>query len=198
MGSNPTLTAKFFFPRVRGRLKASANQPPPVARLMILARLLPLVALSLVVAGCVSTPEDGEAAKKPDREGLIGKVGNWLAEDPADPKSRKDDAKDPATPPLTQQLPIGSVHLVHEEAKFLLIRSSRTTSVAPEAELLTYDAGGRPTGKLKLSPERKSGFLTADIVEGRPQTGDRVVMFGHSPGPVAPVGEVGVSGEVLE
>ena len=66
---------------------------------------------------------------------------------------------------------------------------------------LTYDMGGRPTGKLKISPERKSGFLAADIVEGHPQTGDRVLMYGYQNGEGAVVekpGDPNGAAEVLE
>ena len=124
-----------------------------------------------------------------------------LAEDPDAPKPA-DPAKASSNPVLQpQQLPIGSVHLVQEDSRFVLIRTSRLTSVSPDAELLTYDMGGRPTGKLKISPERKSGFLAADIVEGHPQTGDRVLMYGYQNGEGAVVEKPGDpigAAEVLE
>jgi len=164
---------------------------------MFRARHLLLLAFSLGLTGCLTASGiTGGSERKKDGEGVFSRVGKWLAEDP---QAKKKSAKVPETPPLTHQLPIGSVHLVHEDARFLLIRSSRTTTVAPDAELLTYDSGGRPTGKLKLSPERKSGFLAADIVEGRPKTGDRVVVFGQSTDP-APLDAPNPGGltEVLE
>ena len=61
----------------------------------------------------------------------------------------------------------------------MLIQSSRLASIPAEAELFTYNLAGRPTGKLKMSPERKGSFLTADIVQGHTSAGDRVLMFSY-------------------
>jgi hypothetical protein len=125
--------------------------------------------------------QDDEALPIPNNEkeekSLLPKLGGWLGKD----KKKDDAAAEEAKPqlPTPQKLPVGSVHLVHESGGFVLIRTSRSATIPPEADLLTYDNGGRPTGKLRLSPERKGAFLTADIVEGRPNANDRVVMFSY-------------------
>ena len=123
--------------------------------------------------------KDGEAKKegglfakkegKESRKGLFGRKGKSEDEEPEENR--------PLIEP--QKLPIGSVHLVHETGGFVLIQSSRLASIPAEAELFTYNLAGRPTGKLKMSPERKGSFLTADIVQGRPSAGDRVLMFSY-------------------
>jgi hypothetical protein len=120
---------------------------------------------------------------KKANEGLITKVGGWLREDMGKKaKEKKEAAAKKAAEkrvPEPQRMPIGTVHMVHQSGGFVLIQTSRTSEISPDADLLTYDLRGRPTGKLKLSPERKGAFLTADIVQGLPQANDRVVIFGY-------------------
>lgn len=136
--------------------------------------------VSVVLCGCLGSGSGSGPAEGANKKGLFSKASAWLKEDSDAPK--KGESTPAPTPALTQKLPVGSVHLVQEDARFVLIRSSRLTVIAPDAELITYDSGGRPTGRLKLSPERKSGFLAADIIEGRPQTGDRVLLYGVAAG----------------
>lgn len=154
-------------------------------------RLIPLllVAFSISLSSCVFDGESGvglgfrkdksdaeaTAESKEEKKGL-GKLGSWFGRDK---KVKEETQKPPANAmPIPQKLPIGSVHLVHKTGGFVLIRTSRTAEVDPNAEMATYDQGGRPTGKLRLSPERKGAFLVADIVEGNPQANDRVLLFG--------------------
>ncbi|MCB1064235.1 MAG: hypothetical protein KDN20_15115 [Verrucomicrobiae bacterium] len=142
--------------------------------------LLPVV---FGLSSCFSNLDD-DALPVPDNEkeekGLLPKMGGWLGKDKKKEREEAEAAeKAKSSLPTPQKLPIGSVHLVHESGGFVLIRTSRNSVIPPEADLLTYDSGGRPTGKLRLSPERKGDFLTADIVEGRPNANDRVVMFSY-------------------
>ena len=108
---------------------------------------------------------------KPSRKGLFGKK-----EDGAESEKEIEPDRPMIEP---QKLPIGNVHLVHDTGGFVLIQSSRLANISPEAELFTYNLAGRPTGKLKISPERKGSFLTADIIQGNPSAGDRVLMFSY-------------------
>ncbi|MCB1229229.1 MAG: hypothetical protein KDN19_03120 [Verrucomicrobiae bacterium] len=147
-----------------------------------------LSSAALMLTGCVfdgigkgeSKVAKTKKAKKDDSEGgLFSKVGDWMKRDK---KKEQEAEKKKNALPIPQKLPIGSVHLVHEAGGFVLIRTGRTTEIKPEADLVTFDEQGRPTGKLKLSPERKGAFLAADIVEGHPAVNDRVVMFGYLDG----------------
>lgn len=69
---------------------------------------------------------------------------------------------------------IGLVEMVNPEQKFVLIRTETKTTI-PAGHLLTaIDAtGARST--LKVSPENKQNFLTADITEGVPRIGNLVI-----------------------
>jgi hypothetical protein len=145
---------------------------------ILLASIAPILCV-----GCVfslgKAPAPISAAPK-TKTGLFGRTVAWLKEDPHAESTTQSPAKANNSAPQPQKYPVGSVHLVQTDRKFVLIRTgSRLMEVSPDGELMTYDQAGRPTGKLKLSPERKSGFLAADIVEGAPKTGDRVVWFGN-------------------
>lgn len=134
-------------------------------------------------AGCVFFGGENGAPDAPVPEknaGLLSRTVAWLKKDPHAHPTTQASAKGGGNKPEPQKYPVGLVHLVQLEGKFVLIRTgSRLMEVSPDGDLMTYDQSGRPTGKLKLSPERKSGFLAADIVEGAPKAGDRVVWFGY-------------------
>ncbi len=82
------------------------------------------------------------------------------------------------SPPLPTEFPIGSIQMVRGDENFVLIRSSKAMNLEVGTEMMTYALNGKPTSKLKLSPERKGSFVVADIVQGNPQKGDRVVAMG--------------------
>ncbi|MEC8824220.1 MAG: hypothetical protein VXX36_00415 [Verrucomicrobiota bacterium] len=78
------------------------------------------------------------------------------------------------------QLPVGTIHMVDPQGKYVLIQSSRFLPVEPGASITTVSFDGIETSELKVSPARKGQFLTADIMSGRPGVGDRAVMV-HLP-----------------
>lgn len=78
------------------------------------------------------------------------------------------------------QLPVGTIHMVDPQGKYVLIQSSRFLPVEPGASITTVSVDGIETSELKVSPARKGQFLTADIMSGRPGVGDRAVMV-HLP-----------------
>lgn len=165
---------------------------------MIFSPRLVLTALiAMLMVGCVN-PGDQPASGESDR-GLLPKLGSWRGKKAHDDSPASASAS-PAGLPVPQKLPIGSVHLVHASGGFVLIRTSRTAAIPAEAELATYDERGRPTGKLKLSPERKGAFLAADIVGGNPGANDRVVMYSYldEGGQMRFDTAAGDGGEVLE
>ena len=67
---------------------------------------------------------------------------------------------------------IGSITLVNEDLRFVLIDSA----LAPEqgAKLKALSADLTETAVLRTSPEKKPPFIIADIVSGTPHAGDRV------------------------
>lgn len=165
-------------------------------------RLVLTALIAALMVGCVN-PGDQPASGEEDR-GLLPKLGAWRGKKDQDdsPATGADGATSTtaASLPVPQKLPIGSVHLVHASGGFVLIRTSRTAAIPAEAELATFDERGRPTGKLKLSPERKGAFLAADIVQGNPGANDRVVMYSYldEVGQMRFDAAVGEGGEVLE
>jgi hypothetical protein len=70
---------------------------------------------------------------------------------------------------------VGEVAVVDEEKRFVLIDLESNLYVpSPGTELRTTNAKGE-TAHLKASPEQKRPFVAADIVDGEPAVGDRVV-----------------------
>ena len=70
----------------------------------------------------------------------------------------------------------GTIQLVQDPYGFVLIKSS--SSPPPKgAELSVHRRGeSKPVAELKVSPEKKTGFVVADILSGQPRKGD-VVMW---------------------
>ena len=124
-----------------------------VQPLFLFSRTL-CVLTALLLAGCQTVP---------------GKNG----------KNQKQEQQQPPDMAPTK-LPVGTIHMVDPEGKFVLIQSSRFLPVEPETSITTVSANGMETSQLKVSPARKGQFLTADIVSGRPGVGDRAVML-HVP-----------------
>lgn len=73
-------------------------------------------------------------------------------------------------------LPVGLVQHVSPEGDFILIRSSRLIQVEPGTILTVYGESGQAVGHVRVSPERKGSFLTADIVDGTIRNGNQVTM----------------------
>ena len=107
---------------------------------------------------------------------------NWFGDDEAEQKAAEEAeaALQPAKPAVPQpgSASIGTVHMVDHTHDFLLIRSSRNTSIQYGAPLISQSPDGKQSAELKLSPERKGAFLVADIVKGSPDVGDIVKMTG--------------------
>lgn len=69
---------------------------------------------------------------------------------------------------------IGVVEMVSPEQNYVLIRCEQMPDLAAGAELTALDATGTES-KLKLTPERKNRYLTADIVQGSPRVANLVL-----------------------
>lgn len=73
---------------------------------------------------------------------------------------------------------LGTVYMVERRNDFLLIKASRLSEVKYGTTLISQNADGHQTAELKLSPERNSQFLVADILRGDPEVGDVVKVVG--------------------
>ncbi len=70
---------------------------------------------------------------------------------------------------------IGEVAIANLVQGFVLIDIGRTkSSPPPDAELRAENSNGQASARLRVTPERKPPFITADIVSGSPARGDRV------------------------
>ena len=77
--------------------------------------------------------------------------------------------------PAPRVINIGQVAVVNEERRFVLIDLESSLYIpAPGVALQTLQ-GATQTARLKVSPERKRPFIAADILDGEPKVGDRVV-----------------------
>ncbi len=76
----------------------------------------------------------------------------------------------------SMRIPIGTVHLVNDGGRFVLIRSSRALKIEPGTVIDIIGSGGAPVASATVSPARRGQFLTADIVSGVPATGNQVLM----------------------
>ncbi|WP_133795682.1 hypothetical protein [Prosthecobacter fusiformis] len=84
---------------------------------------------------------------------------------------KKKDKPKPNGPKTTL---IGIVDMVNPEQNYVLIRCDQVPRIEAGTELVAVDATGKES-RLKLTPERKGRFLTADIQSGQPQVTNLVV-----------------------
>ena len=91
----------------------------------------------------------------------------------------------------------GVIELVNPEQNYVLINCEQRLNIPAGTEIVSQGADGSKT-KLKVTPERKGNYITADITEGTPQLRD-LVLYKVKPGDVpapAPV-TVSASGAVV-
>ncbi len=93
----------------------------------------------------------------------------------------KDGEKEPEQPAQVMKIPVGMIHIVDPEGRFVLVRSSRTFQVESGTRLTSYAGDGTITGIFEVSTARKGAFLTADILQGTPRKGEQVLMDYASP-----------------
>jgi len=122
----------------------------------LLFRIFIFVAASLFLQSCKTLPVKGGKSKKP--------------------------AETTTGAPKEMKLPIGTIHHVDAEGGFVLIQSGRTYKIDPDTEITAIGDAGEVTSVLKVSQARKGPFLSADILNGIPKTGQKVLMdYTHSP-----------------
>ena len=91
---------------------------------------------------------------------------------------------------------LGTVEMVNPDARFVVVKLGSNLSMQPGSDLFTIGEDGR-RAKLKITPERKGVFVTADVIEGDPRQGDAVLSTAATespqttpqPGPDARVGD---------
>jgi len=91
---------------------------------------------------------------------------------------------------------IGVIELVNPEQNYVLINCEQRVDIPAGTEIISQGVNGSDA-KLKVTPERKGNYITADITQGMPQLRDLVVYKvkpgeSQSPPPVAAVGGVAV------
>ncbi len=70
---------------------------------------------------------------------------------------------------------VGEIAIVNLAQRFVLIDVQRARLLpAIGAELKAEDATGMESARLKVTPERRHPFITADIVSGTPARGEKV------------------------
>ncbi len=77
--------------------------------------------------------------------------------------------------PTGQATLIGMIEMVNPEQNYVLIRCEQMPNLGTGTELISVSADGKKT-KLRLSPERKGHYITADIKEGRPTINSLVLL----------------------
>lgn len=130
---------------------------------------------------------------------IIGQVGCSTV--PTSQENLSSEAKPPLPCARALQIPIGTVHMVDQGGQFVLIKSSRTTELEPDAQIISYGPDARMSSHLKASPARKGAFLTADLVDGLPSVGDLVMVvqsMSRKPGEDGESGFVDSDIQVLE
>ena len=91
---------------------------------------------------------------------------------------------------------IGVIELVNPEQNYVLINCEQRVDIPPGTEIISQGVNGSDA-KLKVTPERKGNYITADITQGLPKLRDLVVYQvkpgeSQSPPPVTAVGGVAV------
>ncbi len=94
---------------------------------------------------------------------LENKLGGWLPSKKSAEDKRIREAK-----------VIGVIELVNPEQNYVLINCEQRVDIAVGTEIISQGVNGTDA-KLKVTPERKGNYITADITQGMPQLRDLVV-----------------------
>lgn len=81
---------------------------------------------------------------------------------------------------------VGVIDMVNPEQQYVLINCEQRLNLPAGTEIIAQNADGTKS-RLKVSPERKGNYITADIKEGTPQVKD-IVLYQLKPGDLPPPG----------
>ena len=147
--------------------RMSVNNPMPTLRLI---SLLALLGLPLSLSGCTWAK---------------GKTGGLLF-GMLSKRAAKNNKK------TGEFKVVGVIEMVNPEQNYVLINCEQRMNLAPGTEILSQGVDGSRV-KLKVTPERKGSYITADIAEGTPQVRD-VVLQQIKPGDLPPVAAAAATG----
>jgi hypothetical protein len=97
---------------------------------------------------------------------LENKFGGMM---PSFPKKSSGDKKK-----IGEAKVIGVIELVNPEQNYVLINCEQRVDIPAGTEIISQGVNGSDA-KLKVTPERKGNYITADITQGMPQLRDLVV-----------------------
>lgn len=80
----------------------------------------------------------------------------------------------PKAPSIAAPVYVGTVAIVHREPHYVLIDLSGTSSPPESGTELTAIAATGEASRLKVTPERKHPFVSANVMSGEPKKGERV------------------------
>lgn len=101
------------------------------------------------------------------------------------------------TKPKGEAKLIGTIELVNPEQNYVLINCDQRLNLPAGTDIVSHGADGT-NSKLKVTPERKGNYITADITEGTPHVQDLVLYRLPSSGEVADHAAAGASLPPLE
>ena len=96
---------------------------------------------------------------------LANKLGAWA---PASSNKSPEDKR------IGEAKVIGVIELVNPEQNYVLINCEQRVDIPAGTEIISQGIHGSDA-KLKVTPERKGNYITADITQGMPQLRDLVV-----------------------
>ncbi|MGK0190369.1 MAG: hypothetical protein ACI9R3_006194 [Verrucomicrobiales bacterium] len=137
-----------------------------------LCRVLVLSALVGSVTGCGTAANKGRSMTN-SLARLMPWKGKAKGKDDADSQKLAEEAPRPKKP-ARDALRIGRIIHVERDKGFALIRSKYGNRLATGTEIKGHLANGEEACSLRCSPERKPGYIVADIVSGDPQEGQDV------------------------
>lgn len=104
---------------------------------------------------------------------FMGKYAAWKLSSQKDSKNNR----------MGEAKVIGVIELVNPEQNYVLINCEQRLNIPAGTEIVAQGPDGAKT-KLKVSPERKGNYITADITEGAPLLRD-LVLYQVKPGELA-------------
>lgn len=98
----------------------------------------------------------------------LGRLMPWSGKKDVEPQKEVAEVPRPKKP-ARDAVKIGRIVHVQRDQGFALIRSTYGNRLATGTEIKGHLENGEEACSLRCSPERKSGFIVADIVSGEPR-----------------------------